>query len=168
MAKEKENFVPATDEEMARAHKVAKASNLVKITVLNGPMPQVEVEYLNQGDVFQIPAKGDELYENRSFNKAPAFLCTFEKGTKVRPVYVSTFTKTAQQVDDDLVPVGDRQYCKGSFVDAWRSYDTKQEAWEGLQNRFVKVKSVWDVQIRRFGTSETRNTQLYELELLPE
>nr|DAM35195.1 MAG TPA: hypothetical protein [Bacteriophage sp.] len=56
---------------------------------------------------------------------------------------------------------------EGTFTKEWQKYATNDEAWAGLQGREVEVKDVITVRVRRYGTAETRETHVYNLELLP-
>lgn len=156
----------ATALEIERAEKVGRANGLVPMTKLPGATVQVEIEYLNKGDIFEIPGRDVKAHGNPKFKNAPCLRCVFANGD-VRDIYISTFTKSAIIVDEECVPTGAIEHCDGSFVDEWRKSATNDEAWTALAGREVEVKDVRSVNVRRYGTNEVRSTSLYTFELLP-
>lgn len=163
---EKKVTKAATAIEVEHASKRALVNGLLPISKLPGATIHVEIEYLDKGDIFEIPDRTNKAYMNPKFNNAPALPCTFSNGD-IRNIYISTFTKSAIIVDSECIPTGAIERCDGTFVDEWRKYATNDDAWTALAGRKVEVTDVRLVNVRRYGTNEVRQTSLYTFELLP-
>lgn len=142
------------------------------IAGFSGGMRQVELNLLEEGDVFTFPDKIQARETLVNGRKAEyCFVVVQKKGNPNAKQYVQfypgTFTKSIAVVDANNMPTGTRVHTTGSAAEEFWSHPTIAEAMDAMAGKTCKVTKSTMVHTFRFGsTTETRDTSVLTIDFI--
>lgn len=148
-----------------KSEEKAILNGAVEVSEFKGAVRTDELNTLQEGDVFTIPAGFRVLEAPVGNSGRKAQFIVVDVNGEAKNFYPSSLTKNLAIVDDSARPTGKRAKTAGAVCDWFKQQTGVNQAMRAMEGCTLKIAKVTPYQTRVFGsTTETQNSNFMTVE----